>query len=190
MLNQIPEIAPAGVVVAVMGWAGLSYAVTGPEIGKRIAEADHVPACQVRLAEGITSRFDTAIAEAGTETQEERNARMANHAFNQLPPEHRKFMSIFGGGQIDAALEIQREAIAEARRRRAALRKQIKDQKAAFIAKAPDRCRCQAREAIASATSQWALYAGSFGLITGDGVSDFASRIGEHEAVCAARFKS
>lgn len=59
MLSIFTDSLPKPILAAAAIWAGLSYSVTGPEAGTRIARADYLPVCE--------AGFSAMVADAGVE---------------------------------------------------------------------------------------------------------------------------
>ena len=190
MLNQFSEIAPTGAIAALAVWGGLSYFVTGPEVATRIARADHMPACEAMLRDSIASTFETALAEVSRPTEVERQG-AASSAYlggmNRQYPEHMQFLDMLSGGGWSQSMGALDSAAKKARQARAQAERAIKERREAALDSAPDQCSCQVTAAIADHQQDWALFAGTLGLVEQDGVSEFPAMMRSNARRCAER---
>ncbi|WP_454277191.1 hypothetical protein [Roseovarius sp. MBR-154] len=190
MLNQLSEIAPAGALFAAIAWGGLSYFATGPEIAGRIARIDYVPACERMLETSIASSFEGKLAQVSQSSEIERQGAAAGAymgGMTQQYPEHMQFLDMITGGGFSGSVQAMNGVAREAREARSRAEAAIKRQRKAALESAPDQCSCQVAAATNDSRNDWALFAGSFGLIEQNGVTKFASLMRANARMCADR---
>ncbi|MFG1342225.1 hypothetical protein [Xanthobacter autotrophicus] len=188
MLKDMAELAPRSLVIGAIGWALFAHFILGPEIAVRVARADFVPACAASMRDTMVREAEAAARPAPEEAGD--GARRA--ALEQLRRLRASpFMqdvarsgagSLFGlGGMIEGTLaEAEREARAAARIRDAA-RDLLRRKTADALDAAHSRCGCLADTVIRSSSTEWAIFAGSLGLVTPDVVSDLGRRMAERQ---------
>ena len=190
LFNQLVEIAPAGAVVAAVAWGGLSYTITGPELAYRTANADYIEDCKENLATNIAATFDKHIAAASSPTKTEQQSAAAAPMINQMFGQYgdqMAFLDMLTGGAYSQTMQITQDAARQAREAREQAAAAIKRQRDTAIATAPDQCSCQIAAALNETRSDWAIYAGTFGLLKNDGVTNFASAMRANARMCAER---
>lgn len=192
MLKDMAELAPRSLVIGAIGWALFAHFIVGPEIAVRVARADFVPACAASMRDTMVREAEAAARPAPEEASD--GARRA--ALEQLRRLRASpFMqdltrsgagSLFGlGGMIEGTLaEAEHEARAAARIRdaaRDAARDLLRRKTADALDAAHSRCGCLADTVIRSSSTEWAIFAGSLGLVTPDVVSDLGRRMAERQ---------
>lgn len=190
LINQLSEVAPAGVLMAAVTWGALSYVITGPELANRIANADYRQACEASLSANFSNNFSGAISETQQTTQLERQAEEARRYVNSLRSQYGAQWDAFdrlSGGALSRAANQAEEAGRRAREARNRARQEIERRREAAIDSAPDQCACQATAALNGSRTDWAFYAGTFGIIEQDGVSGFPALMRNNARMCAER---
>jgi hypothetical protein len=190
MLNQISEIAPAAAVLGLVAWGGLSYFVTSEELADRVSRVHYVPTCERTLEASISSNFQQIISKASRPSQAEQQSSMGgNYMTNLLGtyPEHQQFLDLITGGAMTQSVEQLQRSAREARKAREETVEVLKQRRADAIASAPDQCSCQVKAAFQENRNDWAIYAGTFGLIEQAGVTDFPSHMRANARMCSER---
>lgn len=170
MFDKIADVMPKALAVSAVVWAAASYTVLGPEVGSRILRADHMPKCQAGFGEDIRRRAEAAIRSIPSPTpdpQKEAAAKqlreLQNSPLAQLAQRH----PLAGPhmGQMNSAIEAYE---AEKRAARAAyddMVRRVRDATQTHLGKAGDYCGCLADASIESARTEFAVMAGTFGLV-------------------------
>lgn len=190
LVNQLTEIAPAGALAAAVAWGAISYAITGPEIANRIANADYFQGCQQSLSTSFSENFSAPIAEMQQVTELELQAQEMRRQVNTLRSQYGAQWDAFDrlmGGALSRAVrqaEVAERSARDARERAVHALEQRRD---TAIDSAPDQCSCQITAALDESRTDWALYAGTFGVVEQDGVSGFPSLMRSNARMCAER---
>lgn len=193
MLKELPELAPTSVIIAAIAWGGLSYFITGPEIAARIARADYLPRCERTVSEVVERGYHEEAEGLSRQSDAETVAPMLGDYVDRMGksfPEQTAFLDMITGGTWSMALDMPRQAAIEAQKARDQARAALRRRAEAAIANAPDQCSCQVRAALAESQTDWALYAGSFGLIEREQVTEFPGLMSSHTRTCAERIGS
>jgi len=190
LINQLLEIAPAGALVAAGVWGGLSYTITGPELASRVAKADYVANCEANLAKTIAASFDQQIEATGGPSSVERNSAMVAPMMDQMYGQfgdQMAFLDMLSGGAYAQMQRSANDAARHAREAREKVAAAIKARRDDAVASAPDQCSCQVVAALNETRSDWAFFAGTFGIIEKDGVTEFPSVMRANVRICAER---
>lgn len=190
MLNQISEIAPAAAVLGLVAWGGLSYFVTSEELADRVSRVHYVPACENTLEANITAKFQQAISKASRPSQGEQQYSMGGNYMSNLfgaYPEHQQFLDMITGGAMTQSVQQLQRSARQARQAREQTVEALKQRRADAIASAPDQCSCQVKAAFQENRNDWAIYAGTFGLIEQAGVTEFPSHMRANARMCSER---
>lgn len=188
MLSIFTDSLPKSVVAGVALWAGVSYFITGPEAGARVARADFLPACEANfknLAQTMGEQRLRALPEPSFDPMQEHAAdtvrRLQNNRFmTQLRMMGGEMTDLFGlDGAAKAALAQMELARTTARHAYDQARARIKEETAGTIAKAGDVCSCVANAAVADTRTEWALFAGSLTLIEPAPIKNFAQTMAQ-----------
>lgn len=186
MLSIFTDSLPKPVLAAAALWAGLSYFITGPEAGTRIARADYLPVCEAGfsqlVADAGAERLRTLPVPALDPMQEHTLSqvqRLQNNPFmDQLRGMSGGMGDIFGIGEAaDAAMAQMNHARRAAQEAYDFARERIEQETANSIARAGDVCGCVVAAAIAQSRTEWALYAGTLTVIEPAPVKDFAQEM-------------
>ncbi|KIC50977.1 hypothetical protein [Tateyamaria sp. ANG-S1] len=194
MMNQLSEIAPAGAVAASLVWAVISYEFSGPELADRISYADYIATCEQRVAQGASRAVEGSINQTNQVSDMERRAQAARNYVRALEnaygAENIRGFDMFMGGAISQAVN-QAEALErQARDARNQARRMIQNRRDAVIDTAKDQCSCQVAAALGESRVDWAVFAGTFGIIEKEGVTNFSSRMRANSRMCAERVLS
>ncbi|MEM9128329.1 MAG: hypothetical protein AAGA97_01230 [Pseudomonadota bacterium] len=190
MLSRLPEFLPPSAVLAFCAWGGLSYFVTGPELASRIARADYVQACEANLAQSIERSFAEDAQELNRRTEAETTAPLISDYAEQLRrhfPEQSLALDMLTGGVLSMALDAPKAMARQAQAARDQARQALKERAQEAIAAAPNNCACQMRSALSESQSDWALYAGTLGLVESESVTAFPALMAQHAGQCAGR---
>lgn len=177
MLKELGDIAPMPVFVSIGGWCALSYFFLGPEIGERVAMADHTPQCIAQTKQNEQSALIKQVMELDNRPNDDMKIAATRQQLNILTdPSNNagKLMGLLGYDQQMKGLM----ALAEAKQQKAKqaleqAKQHLREQSKARIAAAPDYCACLTVAAVEESKSDWAFFAGSFGLIERGKVSGF-----------------
>lgn len=189
-INHLTEIAPAGALAAAVAWGAMSYAVTGPELASRIAQADYVEGCQQSLSANFSENFSAPIAETQQVTQMERQAQETRRYVNTLRNQYGAQWEVFdrlSGGQLSRAVQAAEEAERRALEARNRARRVLEQRRDAAIDSAPDQCACQITAALNDSRTDWAFYAGTFGIVEQEGVASFPALMRSNARMCSER---
>lgn len=190
LTNQLTEIAPAGALLAAVAWGAISYAVTGPELASRIAQADYFEGCQQSLSASFSENFNAPIAETQELTDLERRAQETRRYVGTLRNQYGAQWEVFdrlSGGQLSRASQMADEAERRARDARNRARRALEQRRDAAIDSAPNQCACQVTAALNDSRTDWAIFAGTFGVIEQDGVASFPALMRSNARMCAER---
>ena len=91
------------------------------------------------------------------------------------------------GGALSRAMRQAEEAERRAREARNRARRVLEQRRDAAIDSAPDQCACQVTAALNDSRSDWAIYAGTFGIVKQDGVKNFPALMRSNARMCAER---
>ena len=180
MFKEISELVPASVALSAVLWGGVSYFATGPEIASRIALADHVPACETGYEDAVSREADRQRASLPVPAVDplQEGAMQEFRRFQGGPlgrsMRENPLEQLFGFGRafdlVDRQFREQSVRAEEAYRRAI---DSIDAEMATRLGAAGDHCGCLADAAIADTRTEWALYAGSLGLLRQDRIRDF-----------------
>jgi len=182
MLSIFTDSLPKSVVAGVALWAGVSYFVTGPEAGARVARADFLPVCEANfkhLAQTMGAQRLRALPEPSFDPMQDMAAehvkRLRDNPFMmQMRQMSGGMGDLFGIDQMaDAALEQMGAAKRQAQRAYREARARIERETAGTIAKAGDVCSCVVNAAIQETRTEWAIFAGSLTMIAPQPVKTF-----------------
>lgn len=193
MLNQLSEIAPAGALVAAAAWGGLSYFISGPELANRVARVEHLSTCEQQVTDATTRATQGAIDQTKQVSDIERQAQQARQYVDSMRSQFGEAWGAYNqltGGALSQAVQ-QAEALErQAQQARAQARRLLEAQRDAALETTSDQCSCQVTAALNDSRNDWAMFAGSFGLIEQDGVTEFASLMRANSRMCADRVQS
>lgn len=190
LVNQLTEIAPAGALAAAIGWGAISYAFGGPELADRIGHTDYFDGCQQTLSTSLSESFSAPIAEMQEVSELELQAQVMRREVNALRSQYGAQWDAFDrlmGGALSRAVRQAEEAERRARDARERAVQVLEQRRNAAIDSAPDQCSCQITAALNESRTDWALYAGTFGLVELDGVSGFPSLMRSNSRMCSER---
>lgn len=190
LFNQISEIAPAGAVIAAVAWGALSYGVTGPELATRIADADYMQGCEANLVTSIAASFEQELQAAVRPSASEQQGAAASPYIDQMYQQYGDQMAVLDaitGGAYSAGLEVTRSAARDAKELREQAAAALLTRRESAVATAPDQCSCQVVATLNDTRTDWAIFAGTFGIIEQEGVASFPSMMRSHARMCAER---
>lgn len=190
LINQLSEVAPTGALMAAVAWGAISYAVSGPELANRISEADYVEACEASLGSTFSDNFNAPIAETQQISQLEMQAQETRRYVNSLRSQYGAQWEAFdrlSGGALSSAMQQANAAERAARDARARAQQALEQRRDAAIDSAPDQCSCQVTAALNESRTDWAFFAGTFGIVEQDGVSNFPALMRSNARMCAER---
>jgi len=193
MFNQLSEIAPAGALIAAAAWGGISYFASGPELAQRVAKVEYLPACEQQVADATTRSTQGAINQTQRVSGVERQAQQARQYVNSMRNQYGQLWDAYdqlSGGALSQAVR-QAEALErQAQQARAQARQILEALRDATLDTTSDQCSCQVAAALNESRNDWAMFAGSFGLIEQDGVTGFASLMRANSRMCSDRVQS
>lgn len=194
MQNQVSEVVPAGALFSIILWGLISFYLSGPELAGRISHADYFATCEQRVAQGASRAVEGSINQTNQVSDIERQAQAARNYVRSLEnaygAENIRGFDMFMGGAISQAIN-QAEALEkQARDARNQARRMIQNRRDAVIDTAKDQCSCQVAAALGESRVDWAIFAGTFGIIEKEGVSNFSSRMRANSRMCAERVLS
>ena len=180
MFKEISELVPASVALSALLWSGVSYFATGPEIASRTVRADHLPTCEAGYEDAVTREADrrrAAVPVPAIDPMQEgaldELRRFQGSPLGQSMRDH-PLEQLFGFGRsfdlVERQFQEQRVRAEQAYRR---AMERIEAEKATRLGAAGDHCGCIADSAIAETRTEWAIYAGSLGLLRQDRIRDF-----------------
>ena len=193
MLKALSEVAPTSVLIAIMLWAGLSYFVTAPEISTRIARADYTPACEAGVATMAQTTAQDILRESGTNTARNDQAAQGIGQMNDLLNNtYGDFTRQYGTNPFDALTggafsRTQNQLESKARAQREQVAAAAAQARETILSSAPTQCSCQAKLAFLENRTDWAMFTGSFGLITPETVADFGGSMAMQRTACFQR---
>lgn len=191
------DILPKAAVPAVMATSLFAYFVAGPEIGSRIARADYLPACQGEVAAMIaagagerSSTLDAPAADDGkADAADQLRALLASPVYETMRqnPITRPVVEA-----LKAKLRGFEGARDAARKAKEAARRQVDAWTATNLARTGSVCGCMADRAIAEARTDWAIFAGTLGLVRTARIGEFGEtmRRSDPDGICRREMRS
>lgn len=177
MLDKLSEIAPKALVVSGLALGVLSYTVTGPELASRIVRADHLPKCEAgyseevkRLAEAEIQKLVLPVPDARKEAAVRQLRELQSIPFLKFMERHP--MAGVYTGQVDTAMEQyerEKQKAVELYKESVA---RIRSATATHLGRAGNFCGCLGDAAIEETRTEWAIFAGTFGLIRPAKIAD------------------
>lgn len=194
MFGSWTDLAPKTAVAAVAFWGFGNYFIIAPEIGMRIARADHLPACRANIEMVAQDQADRAIAEL-PRSHADLPQSMAAAQLQQLQQgplgallRDPALDQLFGlGAMTDLAIaEIgqKKRAAADAYNQGV---EQIRQAAQARIHVADDVCGCLADAELTQTRNDWTIFTATLGLIQPPTVRDFGTRILQHSAAACGK---
>lgn len=190
LINQLTEVAPAGALVAAVAWGAISFAITGPELASRVANADYIEGCEQSLGSTFAETFNAPIAETQQVTQLEHQAQETRRQVATLRSQYGAQWEVFDrltGGALSQAVRQAEEAERRALEARTRAQQALEQRRDAAIESAPDQCACQITAALNDSRTDWAFYAGTFGIVEQEGVSGFPALMRSNARMCSDR---
>lgn len=169
------EVLPKALVSSVAVYGLFSWGVAGPEVGARVAEFDHGPACKAHYSELVQKAAEAekqSLPQPSSETDmgiDYLGGLMNNEMVQAL-------------GQLGGFGGVMNNAMAQAQAKQRALREQYERRVAEIdaatrrkLANSHGFCGCVADAAIDESRQDWAIFTGSFGTITPSKVENFGT---------------
>lgn len=190
---MMKEVTLGGISLAVILYAGFSYAYLGPTVGQRIGMADHLAECRAHHKDWVEEDFKTKLAEIGDPPDGTRVA-IGRQLFNSPLYKFSKKMSRYGlrPGQRNPLndvlgfdpLAVQEGAAAQMERQYKAAKEKydtaveaVKARAKANLSKGDDACEQAIAKAVGDSAYEWAWFAGSGGLVEMAPVKNFRHAI-------------
>lgn len=172
MLKELFDTIPAGVAAAVLAWAGLSYAVLGPEIASRILLVDHLAACEAGIHARVIATAEEKIA-AVPVPEPDPSKEMAAASLRQMAnnPMMRSLRQsgldgLIGiGSQTEIALQQYEAAKKRAVETYRGTVDRVKAETATHLASSGHVCGCIADSLVDETRTEWALFTGTASLV-------------------------
>ena len=153
-LGPFGDVLPRALLAAIGIWAAANYFVIGPELGSRVARADHVPACEANFRDMV------------------RDAAREKHASIPLPtldPMQEYAIRQAIGIDVQGGFDAARRTYAANKRAAEEAYRLAKEEVRAWgerqAAAAGDVCGCLAEMAVNQTRADWAMFSGSLTLI-------------------------
>lgn len=178
MLDIPFDILPRAAVPAVMGTALFAYCFAGPEIGSRVAGADFLPTCQQDVAAfvAISAREQRAELEAAPADDGPAQAATALKVLLASPAYEMMRRNLITQPMVEvleAKMHAYERGKATAKAAAEAARRQVDERTATRLARTGSVCGCMADRAIAETRTDWALFAGTLGLVRSTRITEF-----------------
>lgn len=186
MLGIPLDILPKAAVPAVAATALFAYYAAGPEIGARVAEVDFRPACEREVgASVVAERNRQAAASPAPDDGDEGDDDMAALRALLASP---LYQAMRGNpltqtmvGVAEAKLRRIEQARAAAHEAAKTARRQLDEWTTGSLARTGTVCGCLAVRAIAETRMDWALFAGTLGLVRSARIERFGETMRESD---------
>lgn len=192
--HLIPKAALPAVVLLIF----LAYFVVGPEIATRVARVDHFPTCERDVSAYIVASAadrEARLPRPRIDTLKEAGIRLLRDLLGSplldLARQH-PFSSLPGIEEMTAAVEGYERVQEEASKAYESTLARLRSETATHLGRTGSICGCMADRTIAETRTEWAIFAGSFGLVRPARIAAFGEtmRRSDPDEICRKEVRS
>lgn len=175
-LGPFGDVLPRALLAAIGIWAAANYFVIGPELGSRVARADHVPACEANFRDMVRDAAREKHASIPLPTLDpmqeyaiRQGEQLLNSPLMQWAQGASRGMGEAIGIDVQGGFDAARRTYAANKRAAEEAYRLAKEEVRAWgerqAAAAGDVCGCLAEMAVNQTRADWAMFSGSLTLI-------------------------
>lgn len=198
-LGPFSDVLPRALLAAILCWAAANYFVIGPELGARVARADHIPVCEAKFRDMVVAAGKRKLDAIPLPTIDpmrdyavRQTQRMLDSPFMRWAQGASRGMAENFGLDVQGGIDAARQTYEANKRAANAAVRRAQDEVRAWtqgqVDAAGSVCACLADRAVNDTRSEWAMYSGSLALIEPEPVRTLAQAMAQlqRDGACKA----